>query len=49
PQAQPSNLKERIALYKHIIDTEDFSTEEGRMLKAIIEKYGPALAAIEDV
>ncbi|KAF5417394.1 MAG: hypothetical protein C5S38_01800 [Candidatus Methanophagaceae archaeon] len=48
PHAE-QNIRERIDRYINILDTEDFSTEEGRMLKAVIEKYGPALAEIEDV
>ncbi len=50
PHAYKSDVSERIARYVDIMDREDYSsTEEGRMLKAVVEKYAPALAAIEDV
>ena len=47
PQAQPSNLKERIALYKHILDTEDFESREGRCIKATLDRYADAIAELE--
>lgn len=50
PHAYKSDVSERIARYVDIMVRKDYSsTEEGRMLKAVIEKYGPALSAIEDV
>ncbi len=47
PQAQPSNLKERIALYKHILDTEDFENSERRRIKATLDRYADAIAELE--
>jgi len=48
-QPQPNceiNLKEKIALYKTILENEDFDSEDGRQLKATLDKYADAIAEL---
>mgnify|MGYP001043212617 CR=1 FL=1 len=41
------SLSERIERYKEIIEKGDFDSEEGRRLKATIDKYADVLAELE--
>jgi Spy/CpxP family protein refolding chaperone len=49
-QQQPSgeSLQDRIAHYIAIMDSGDYDSEDGRALKATIDKYGAILEEIGD-
>ena len=47
PQSAREPLQKRIDRYVAIMDSEDYSGEEGRALKARIDKYRAALEEIE--
>ena len=47
PQQDYKPLAERIAKYKRILDTEDYESEDGRALKATIDRYANVIDKIE--
>ena len=48
PQPKGKSLEDRIAEYVHIMDVGDYDSEQGKELKATIEKYAPAIQKIEE-
>ena len=48
PQQEFKPLEERIREYEEILESGNFDSEKGRLLKYCLEKYGDVIAELEE-